>query len=452
MSIKKQLGITDPIQPSWHGLDVHIQATLLYRSWTVVAGGVTVLMIPLSMDAVEQGYFFTFASILALQIFFELGMGQVVVQIVAHEAAYLRQGADGSYVGDAEHMARLTLLRAQLRRWYLPVALLFTLVVSGAGLVFFRDGGLAWGQWAPAWVSLVVATAINLYSSWKMSIIEGFALVRNIAQLRLIQSVIGYVLMWAGLLSGAGLWVVVAVPLTTAVATSLWLEVSAASRVLQIRSNKPPVHPISWTRDILPFQWRIAVSWISGYFIFQLFTPLVFRQFGAAEAGRLGLAMAIFSSISTIGLSWVNAKAPNMSMLIARRESVVLLAQLKAVARPSLFFTTALSGLVLLAAWGAMQFDLILVQRISSLPALICIAAVTTTNCAIFSAAVFMRAHREEPMLTVSITSGLLTAIVVWYGSKYGAFEMMLGYAAVTILVALPWTMRLLHGYLVRYK
>jgi hypothetical protein len=379
-------------------------------------------------------------------------MGQVVVQIVAHEAAHLRQGADGSYEGDPEHMARLELLRAQLRRWYVPAALLFTSIVSGAGLVFFRDGGLTWSQWAPAWVSLVVATAINLYFSWKISMIEGFALVRNIAQLRLFQSVIGYALMWAGLLAGTGLWVVVAVPLTTAVATAFWLKVGSASRVLQIQSNNPPMHPISWMRDILPFQWRIAVSWISGYFIFQLFTPVVFRQFGAVEAGRLGFAMAIFSAISTIGLSWVNAKAPNMSMLIARRESAALLAQLKAVALPSIFFTTALSSLFLLAVWSVMQFDLAIIQRVTSLSVLICIAVVTTTNCVIFTAASFMRAHREEPMLTNSITIGLLTAVVVWHASKYGVFEMMLGYATVIILVALPWTMLLLNSYLVRHK
>lgn len=452
MPAKKQLGMTKSPQSSWHGIDVHILATLIHRSWTVVAGGVTMLLIPFCLNAVEQGYYFTFASILALQIFFELGMGQVVVQIVAHEAAHLRQRADGSYEGDAEQMARLTLLRAQLRRWYLPAALLFMSVVCGAGLVFFSDGGLPWSQWAPAWASLVVATAINLYYSWKMSMIEGFALVRNIAQLRLFQSVIGYSLLWAGLFTGAGLWVVVAVPFTTAVATTCWMKVGAASRVLQIRSNKPPAQPISWRRDILPFQWRIAVSWISGYFIFQLFTPLMFRQFGAAEAGRLGLAMAIFSAISTIGLSWVNAKAPNMSMLIARRESAALLAQLKAVALPSLFFTTALSALVLLAVWGAMQLDMAIIQRVSSLPVLICIATVTTTNCAIFSAAIYMRAHREEPMLPVSVTGGILTAVVVWYGSKYGAFEMMLGYTVVTILVALPWTLRLLHSYLARHK
>jgi Mn2+/Fe2+ NRAMP family transporter len=99
-----------------------------------------------------------------------------------------------------------------------------------------------------------------------------------------------------------------------------------------------------------------------------------------------------------------------------------------------------------------MHLDMQIFNRVSSISVLVCIAAVTTTNCAIFSAAVYMRAHRKEPMLVVSIISGLLTAVVVWRGSTYGVFEMMLGYTVVTMLVALPWTMRLLHGYLVRHR
>lgn len=33
---------------------------------------------------------------------------------------------------------------------------------------------------------------------------------------------------------------------------------------------------VSWKTEIWPLQWRIALSWLSGYFIFQLFTPILF--------------------------------------------------------------------------------------------------------------------------------------------------------------------------------
>jgi hypothetical protein len=54
--------------------------------------------------------------------------------------------------------------------------------------------------------------------------------------------------------------------------------------------------------------------------------------------------------------------------------------------------------------------------------------------------AAYMRAHREEPMLPVSVVTGLLTAVVAYFGSRVGILPMMLLYAAVATFVTLPWT------------
>jgi hypothetical protein len=434
------------------GIDIHVAFTLLLRGWSLLAGALSIFLIPYFLSPIEQGYYYTFASILALQIFFELGMGQVVIQIVAHEAAHLRLGKNGNYEGPAESLARLTVLRLVLSRWYLPAALLFAIIVCGAGLIFFRNGEISWSQWAPPWVLLVGATAVNLFLSWRMSMVEGFALVREVAQLRLCQSITGYLLMWGGLIAGAGLWVVVALPATALVITAYWLRFGPAAAVLGIYSANAPSQPIRWKSDILPLQWRIAVSWICGYFVLNLFTPLLFKQSGAVEAGRLGLAMTVFSAISMIGMSWVTAKSPNFSMLIARRQSRELLALFKRVSWRSLAMTAILSaafiaGAILSSAIGVHQM-----QRIASLPVMACLAWVTVVNCAFFAAAIFMRAHREEPMLPVSITSGLLVALAAWLGSSHGAFMMIAGYTIVTTLVSLPWTLWILRSYLARHE
>lgn len=446
------MSVNDSTSKSWHGLDAHVLAMLLQRSWSVLAGGITVLLLPLCLDSTRQGYYFTFASILALQVFFELGMSQVVVQFVAHEAAHLRQGIDGRYEGEAESLGRLKVLTTQLRGWYIAASFLFVIIVSGIGWALFRDGGLGWLQWAPAWLVLVIATGINLNFSWKTAMVEGFAKVRDIARLRLQQSIVGFVLMWVGLVGGAGLWVVVVVPLVAAVTTAIWLRSGAVAPIFQIQLTSPPKKTISWRHDILPFQWRIAVSWISGYFIFQLFTPLMFRHAGAEEAGRIGLAITVFSTISVLGMSWVNAKAPYLAMLIARRESKVLLQQFKFVALRSIVATGMLCGLFMLVVWCGIQFDIPLVNRISSLPVIWCLALVTVANCAIFSAAIFMRAHREEPMLAQSVVCGLLIAIGSWYFSKNGPFQMMLSYVMIVVIVGLPWTLWILKDYLARHQ
>jgi len=35
-------------------------------------------------------------------------------------------------------------------------------------------------------------------------------------------------------------------------------------------------YEVDYKNEIFPLQWRIGLSWISGYFIFQLINPLLF--------------------------------------------------------------------------------------------------------------------------------------------------------------------------------
>jgi hypothetical protein len=54
------------------GLDFHVLTTLVLRTWQILAGAVMVLFVPYWLSKVEQGYYFTFSSLIALTIFFEM--------------------------------------------------------------------------------------------------------------------------------------------------------------------------------------------------------------------------------------------------------------------------------------------------------------------------------------------------------------------------------------------
>ncbi|HEX4508462.1 MAG TPA: hypothetical protein VH328_00200, partial [Burkholderiaceae bacterium] len=127
------------LQRAFHvaGLDFHVVATLLFRGWTIVAGLATMLVLPLWLDPVRQGFYYAFTSILALQVFFELGLNQVIVQLVSHEAAHLQATADGTFAGEAAHLDALSSLARLLRRWYAVAALLFAFGAGASGLLFF---------------------------------------------------------------------------------------------------------------------------------------------------------------------------------------------------------------------------------------------------------------------------------------------------------------------------
>ena len=433
------------------GLDFHVLVTLIFRGWAVLAGGVTVFLLPLWLSTVEQGYYFTFASVLALQIFFELGLNQIIMQLVSHEVAHLTETADGRLTGKEAHLARLSSLGRLIRRWYGVAAILFAVIGGSAGTVFFsQKGAEPMSVWLGLWVVLVGATAVNLWLSPGLAVMEGCGKVGQVARLRLVQSMLGYSLLWVTLLSGGGLWAATVVPVVSALCTGYWLKVYGnmlhwlSTRAVDIKNQ------LSWRKDVLPLQWRIALSWASGYLIFNLFTPMVFSHYGAVEAGRLGMALTVFSAISTIGMSWVNAKAPSFTTHIARGERRELNILFTVLFLRSTIFIALMSASVALVAWYLNQLGVPQMIRIASPSVLAILAVVTVVNSMVYAMAVYMRAHREEPMLTQSVVFGLLMILVVYFGSKISIFIMMFTYMMAMIFVSLPWTIFLYKKYFKR--
>lgn len=438
-----------PSRPRRFGLDVHVLMTLVFRSWTIIAGGLTLLLIPYGLSETQQGYYYAFASLLALQVFFELGLSQVIIQLVGHEAAHLTFHDDGQVSGDPQRLSRLHGLVGLLRRWYAIAAMLFVLLGGLAGALFFgrSEASLPIGQWAPVWGTAILLTAINLYFSPQLAVLEGSGQVGQVASLRLRQSMLGYGLLWALLAGGAHLWAAIAVPLVAACATPLWLRARGGWLTRPFHG----VSEISWRRDIFPLQWRIAVSWACGYLIFSLFTPIVFSTHGAAEAGRLGMAMTVFSAVTTLGLSWINANTPRFSMHVARGESAALNQLFRSVALRSTAATALLGFTIVAAVFGASHLGLAASTRIAAPFTLFWIACAATVNTTVYAAAVYMRAHREEPMLPVSVTAALLTVGVIALLHE-DVQHMMLGYAAISFCVGLPWTLMLLKRYRARHR
>lgn len=432
------------------GLDAQVLPTLLLRGWQIIAGGVMVLLIPVWLGKVEQGYYYTFSSLLALQIFFELGMNQVILQLVSHDYAHIRTSNADVLEGDATRIGRLAALVGLLRRWYGIAAALFFVIVSAAGAWFFATkGDLPISDWGGAWLMLTLVSAANLYLSASVTVLEACGQVAGVARMRLVQSMCGSGLMWTALGFGAGLWAMPLVPLVAAAYTVYWLRINGSTikRLRHHAATNPTNININWRADIFPFQWRIAVSWISGYFIFQLFTPLAFARLGAVEAGRLGITMAVFGALLTVGMSWVNAKLPALAAHVSKNERTSLNTLFNSVVKRSMIFTTIVILTIIAIVAVMTRMEMAAVHRFASLPVVLCLSVVTLANCFIFAAAAYMRAHKEEPMMWVSVITGLVTLIAAAIGSMYGVLTMMTLYTFVTVGLTLPWTLKIFISY-----
>jgi len=106
------------------GLDRAIAFTVMARFWASIAGVLTVLLIARFLTPSEQGYYYTFSSLVALQIVFELGFSFVVLQLAAHERACLTFLPDGQIEGNAIAHSRLASVLQKSVRWYSVAGLL----------------------------------------------------------------------------------------------------------------------------------------------------------------------------------------------------------------------------------------------------------------------------------------------------------------------------------------
>ena len=195
--------------------------------------------------------------------------------------------------------------------------------------------------------------------------------------------------------------------------------------------------------EILPFQWRVAVSWMSGYLIFQLFNPIIFTYYGAIEAGRVGLGLTIFGSLMGVSMSWVNAKAPELARLIGSSEKNKARHLFRKLFIVSGLSNAILCGLLILVILLGNAFDIPKMDRLPGLNVVICLAIVSVANHAIFSFAIYMRSHREEPMLLPSLVTGLMMLVVIALAGKQSIFLTMVLYVSVTVFLTLPWTAKL---------
>ena len=303
------------------GIDRAIAFNILARGWSSVAGLVTVALIARFLTPQQQGYYYTFGSLIALQIIFELGFSLVILQMASHERAHLTISADGQVTGDLVAHSRLASVLQRTVKWYSSGALLLAISLLVAGFHFFRahrglDDHVSWQ--AP-WIFAVLAATLTFQLDPILSFMEGCGFVSNVARLRLIQAASGSICAWLVLFFHKGLFAPGTIIFANAVGAIFWLSRRKTLLLSLLRFNSGP-HKIGWAREVWPFQWRIALSWLCGYLIFQLYTPVLFAYHGAAVAGQMGMSLSLANALLSVSISWINTKAAPFGALVARKE------------------------------------------------------------------------------------------------------------------------------------
>ena len=422
------------------GLDAAIVFTVLARGWSSVAGLVTLALIARFLSPAEQGYYYTFYPLVNLQIIFELGFSVVILQTASHEAAHLTLRPDGEILGPRVHAARLASTLAKAVRWYSVAALVLLAVLLPAGFSFFSRHGTP-GQavhWVGPWILAAVATTFTFQIDPVFSFLEGCGYVPQIARARLTQAVTGSLLAWLALRLHHGLFAPGCMIGGQALAGAVFLFTRRKLLRTLLRMKVEPAERVSWRADIWPFQWRMAISWVCGYFTFQLFTPVLFAHAGAVEAGRMGMSLNIAGALSTIAIAWMNTKAAPFGRLIARHQ----FRELDRSFRRALTQSTAINLLGAVCVFvGALILSAhhipLAARLLAPLPFAMLLAGSIGNNI-VSAEAMYLRAHKQEKFMINSIVGALYTVPMVWLlGSNFGSLGIASGYLAGTVVIGL---------------
>jgi hypothetical protein len=195
---------------------------------------------------------------------------------------------------------------------------------------------------------------------------------------------------------------------------------------------------VSWRGEIWPYQWRIGVSWISGYLIFNMLTPVLFYFHGAELAGQMGMTWQLVNVLNAVAVSWSMSKGPRYGVLISEKRFEELDRLFRWTTAQAV--GVAIAGAVALWAgllWLRMHFAV--GDGFLSVDCAAVLLLATVTNQIVFSQAVYLRAHKREPFLMLSVIGGLLTGLaIVLFGRAHGAWGACVGYSAVQV-GALPF-------------
>jgi len=423
------------------GLDGAVAFTSLARAVSIAGSTVTVLLIVRFLSPIEQGYYYTLLSLVALQMVFELGFSFVVQQLAAHECIHLELHGDGSVSGDRVAHARLASTLQLSVRWYTVAAVAMGLILAPIGEFFFaRHGapGAVHVAWKGPWLLAVAASMAGLWCQPFYSFLDGCGQVRAVAALRLRQAIVGMSLSWIALLLHHGLYSPALVVLGQ-IATGLYFLATRRRLLAGLLSHQARDASIHWTREVWPFQWRIAVSWTCSYFTLQVFIPILFALRGPVEAGQMGMSLSITGYMTGLVLPWITTKATPFGRLIAARQFQELDRLFLRTLRQAL---TAFAMIALAAAFGAAMLSVVaprLATRMVS-PQLFAMLVLTAgANCVVQSLGTLLRSFKREPFLVQSMAVAALTLLLaVLTAPRWGNTGVTLGYLAVSVGIGLP--------------
>jgi O-antigen/teichoic acid export membrane protein len=401
------------------GLDVSTSYSIAIKVILSFGGLINIYLISRYFSKEMQGFYYTFSSLIALQALVELGLNNAVLQFISHEMSKLRWNKFSIIIGNQKAKKRVQSLFFFSLRWFLVASLILTTVLIFLGLHFFSAYTSNDIDFKYPWIFLVCSVSFMLLVNSLLVVLEGCNKVLSTLKIRFYQSLISTSVSCISIINGLKLYSLCAALLAANLIGVVLLWVYHKRFFIDLLNFKSSLSGVNWKNEVFPFQSKVALSWFSGILMFQLFTPIVFAKMGPEAAGKVGVSLQIIMTLNLLSLSWLSTKSSLFSRYVAlsQRSKLDYLYD-RSFIQSSVFHLTflllSIIGLTLMKNYSPVLYERVLPINFFSI---LCIASFG--NHFLFSQAVYLRAHKKELLMGISVFSAFTTLVLAFVLTGY---------------------------------
>jgi hypothetical protein len=403
--------------------------SLIFRCWSMGAGVLSIYFVANFYSVAQQGLYYAMLSVLAMQMIFELGLNQVLMQI---SSRFIVVGK-----------IRVAYLIYASTRWFLVVSIVYFLCAYFYGQKVFGFDLPSVPMGRNFWLAMVIFSAWNLVIAAKLAIYEGCGASEGVYKFKLAQAVIGSCIFWFALFKGFGIWAMIASNVVGVILHYSLKKMLFSSYSISRSFNKLRMFTI-WRRKIYPLQWRISLTWLSGYLFTGYLISLVYI-YNPVVAGKYGMSIAIFASIQAFFVAAFNIRLPQMTALIVRKDMLSKSYFYQSISQLTLLYFIVIIGFYFVILMLE-KYDYKIIERLSSIYLLIGLGFIGVINFFGYCVNSYMRAKGKDRSWLISICSVITLIFCIKIFEFNTDLELTLLVFIVNLLMILPYNLYLLNN------
>ena len=389
-----------------------IAATFFNQACRLISGPLMLLLIPLYLTEEQQGYWYLFGSVAALSTFADLGFSNIILQFSAHEYASLKNGNEGLLEGQPENIKKMGSFLRFVIGWLSAICSIVYPIIFIVGIYFLvRDKVLS--IYIVPWIIYSIGSLINFFNNSILSFLEGMNQIAKIQKSRLMVSFLNTLLIVLGLMLHLKV-ITISIAMFLSSSFMFFTIFKTFGKIVKQMWCESRNFNYPWKQEILPLFKKYILSFASGYFLFQIYTPLMHLFHGAEYSGKVGITMSLVNAAFSFGNIFIYTITPQINILVEKKDWGAL---------DRLFKKRLLFSLVTYVfIWGCFGFFVYLFGEISLINKILSrflayrgiaiLAICYFFQLLINSWAIYLRGHKQEPYWLTGIFAAIWVFLV----------------------------------------